>query len=69
MEESLYDEFGNYIGPELKISDEEASNAESEIDSEPEQNDDKTDQPHKQVSTVLIYNLTMMSICNLIVLK
>lgn len=25
MEDSLYDEFGNYIGPELRSSDEEGS--------------------------------------------
>lgn len=30
MEESLYDEFGNYIGPELRSSDEEDSGSESE---------------------------------------
>lgn len=30
MEESLYDEFGNYIGPELRSSDDEESGSESE---------------------------------------
>lgn len=30
MEDSLYDEFGNYIGPELQSSDEDASETSSE---------------------------------------
>ena len=34
MEESLYDEFGNYIGPELQSSDEESSSASESQDDE-----------------------------------
>uniref|UniRef100_K3WMC9 Tr-type G domain-containing protein n=1 Tax=Globisporangium ultimum (strain ATCC 200006 / CBS 805.95 / DAOM BR144) TaxID=431595 RepID=K3WMC9_GLOUD len=46
MEESLYDEFGNYIGPELRSSDEEESGSESESersardDAESDEDDD-----------------------------
>jgi hypothetical protein len=38
MEESLYDEFGNYIGPEIRSSDEEES--ESEASEAAERSDD-----------------------------
>lgn len=38
MEESLYDEFGNYIGPEIRSSDEEESG--SEASEEAERSDD-----------------------------
>ncbi|TMW62582.1 hypothetical protein Poli38472_005200 [Pythium oligandrum] len=34
MEDSLYDEFGNYIGPELRSSDEESDDSQSEHESE-----------------------------------
>lgn len=40
MEDSLYDEFGNYIGPELRSSDEEESQSEAS-DSERGQSDDE----------------------------
>ena len=35
MDESLYDEFGNYIGPELPDSDDESEESEEE-DQEPD---------------------------------
>lgn len=38
MEESLYDEFGNYIGPEIRSSDEDES--ESETSEAAERSDD-----------------------------
>ena len=37
MDETLYDEFGNYIGPTLKSSDEEESESESEEEYESEE--------------------------------
>lgn len=37
MDETLYDEFGNYIGPALKSSDEEESESESEEEYELEE--------------------------------
>lgn len=40
MEDSLYDEFGNYIGPELRSSDEEDSHSEAS-DSDRGQSDDE----------------------------
>lgn len=40
MEDSLYDEFGNYIGPELRSSDEEDSQSEAS-DSDRGQSDDE----------------------------
>ena len=43
MDDSLYDEFGNYIGPELRSSDEEDA-SESEAESEPEQSADEDDE-------------------------
>lgn len=43
MDEPLYDEFGNYIGPELRSSDDEDSDAESERSERDEASDAASD--------------------------
>jgi hypothetical protein len=37
MDQELYDEFGNYIGPEMADSDEEGSSEEEEADDDEEE--------------------------------
>jgi len=44
MDQELYDEFGNYIGPELDDSDEEESEEEEEEEKE-ERDEEKDDAP------------------------
>lgn len=49
MDDNLYDEFGNYIGPELADSSEEES--ESEEEEEEDEEDEENDQEEVRYST------------------
>ena len=55
MDENLYDEFGNYIGPDLGDSSEEDSEEEEE-EEEQEDEDHEGDQVHDGVSLVRRYS-------------
>ena len=53
MDDSLYDEFGNYIGPELDSSDDEASQVSEEDNDDRMEEDDAQPQVCKPLLLVL----------------
>ena len=57
MEEDLYDEFGNYIGPELN-DDEDIEIKSEDIESEGHQDEEHLEQqiiPHQDPSQIVLY--------------
>lgn len=63
MEESLYDEFGNYIGPELRSSDDESgSESESERSDARSDRGDDSDNDDDDDNAVRSYMCTL-SMC------
>jgi hypothetical protein len=59
MDQELYDEFGNYIGPDMDDSDEEGSDEDGE---EPDEEDDEQERDQQGPEVILCSLFTMKSL-------